>query len=43
VQMLALSNPAIATKLANYKEGLKRKIEKANVDLSEIKYKFKTN
>ena len=43
VQMLALSNPAIATKLANYKDGLKRKIEKANVDLSEIKYKFKTN
>jgi len=43
VLMLALSNPAIATKLANYKEGLKRKIEKANVDLSEIKYKFKTN
>ncbi|MFA6873243.1 MAG: 5-(carboxyamino)imidazole ribonucleotide mutase [Bacteroidaceae bacterium] len=43
IQMLALSDPLIATKLANYKEGLKRKIEKANVDLSEIKYKFKTN
>lgn len=43
VQMLALGNPTIATKLANYKEGLKRKIEKANVDLSEIKYNFKTN
>ncbi len=43
VQMLALADPLIATKLASFKEGLKKKIEKANTDLAEIKYKFKTN
>lgn len=43
VEMLALSNDELASKLSNYKEGLKSKIEKANQDLGEIKFKFKTN
>jgi 5-(carboxyamino)imidazole ribonucleotide mutase len=30
-------------KLIDYKEGLKQKIVQANKDLSEVKYKFKTN
>ncbi len=30
-------------KLVNYKESLKKKIVQANKDLSEVKYKFKTN
>lgn len=43
VEMLALSDADLATRLEAYKEGLKQKIVKANADLSEVKYKFKTN
>ena len=43
VEMLALTDEAIAQRLADYKSGLKAKIEKANQDLAEIKYNFKTN
>lgn len=43
VQMLALGDTALAQKLAAYKAGLKQKIEKANADLAEIHFKFKTN
>lgn len=43
VEMLALSDKAIAQRLADYKQGLKAKIEKANRDLSELKYEYKTN
>ena len=43
VEMLALSDAAVAEKLANYKAGLKSKIVKANADLAEVKFKFKTN
>ena len=43
VEMLALSDEAIAKRLADYKAGLKAKIEKANKDLAEVKYNFKTN
>ncbi len=43
VQMLALGDTVLAQKLAAYKAGLKRKIEKANADLAEIHFKFKTN
>jgi len=43
VEMLALSDEAIAQRLADYKGGLKAKIEKANKDLAEIKYEYKTN
>lgn len=43
VEMLALSDAALADRLRSYKEGLKQKIVKANADLSEVKYRFKTN
>ena len=43
VQMLSLVDPVLASKLVDYKENLKSKIEKANKDLSEIKFKFKVN
>ena len=43
VQMLALSDDAIAERLSSYKEGLRAKIEKANKDLAEVKYEYKTN
>ena len=43
VEMLALSDEAIAQRLADYKSGLKAKIEKANKDLAEVKYEYKTN
>ena len=42
-QMLALSDTTLAQRLAAHKEGLKQKIEKANKDLAEVKYAFKTN
>lgn len=42
-QMLAVGDEAVAEKLVNYKESLKDKIVKANADLSEVKFKFKTN
>ena len=43
VQMMALGDQQLAVKLETFKESLKIKIEKANKDLSEIKFKFKTN
>ncbi|MBC8006044.1 MAG: 5-(carboxyamino)imidazole ribonucleotide mutase [Verrucomicrobia bacterium] len=43
VQMMALGDQQLAGKLDAFKESLKEKIEKANKDLSEIKFKFKTN
>lgn len=43
VQMLALSDEPLATRLAEYKSGLKAKIEKANKDLAEVKYQYKVN
>ncbi|MGP1436062.1 MAG: 5-(carboxyamino)imidazole ribonucleotide mutase [Phocaeicola sp.] len=43
VQMLALSDAELMEKFASYKESLKQKIEKANVDLKEVKYDYKTN
>ena len=42
-QMISLSDATLAEKLAAYKEGLKSKIVKANEELSEVKYAFKTN
>ena len=42
-QMLAVADENIAKKVVDYKEGLKKKIAKANEDLKEIKYNFKTN
>ena len=43
VQMLALADPALAKAFAEYKEGLKKKITKANEDLKAVKYEYKTN
>ena len=43
VEMLALSDDALAERLAAYKEGLKQKIVKANADHKEVKYQYKTN
>ena len=43
VQMLALSDEALAAKFADYKTGLKNKIVKANEELKEVKYTYKTN
>lgn len=43
VEMLALSDENLAIRLATYKENLKKKIEKANEDLKELKYEYKTN
>ena len=42
-EMLALNDEAIAVKVANYKDSLKNKITKANTELKEVQYKFKTN
>lgn len=41
VQMLALSDEAVARRLAEYKLNLKNKIVKANEELAETNYKFK--
>ena len=43
VEMLALSDEALAQRLSDYKSGLKTKIEKANKELAEVKYEYKTN
>jgi 5-(carboxyamino)imidazole ribonucleotide mutase len=43
VQMLALSDTSLARSLTSYKEGLKKKIVKANEELHEVKYDYKTN
>ena len=43
VQMMATGDDALMQKLINYKESLKQKIVQANRELSEVKYKFKTN
>ena len=43
VQMLALADEELAGKQAAYKENLKLKIEKANEELKEVKYAYKTN
>ena len=41
VQMLALTDSAVAERLANYKHNLKNKIVKANEELAATTYKFK--
>ena len=43
VEMLALADADVAQLLAQYKATLKEKIEKANRDLAEVKYTYKTN
>jgi len=43
VQMMATGEPELMQKMIGYKQSLKQKIVKANQELSEIKYNFKTN
>ncbi|QGY45118.1 5-(carboxyamino)imidazole ribonucleotide mutase [Maribellus comscasis] len=43
VQMMATGDDVLMQKLVDYKESLKQKIVKANSELSEVKYNFKTN
>ena len=39
----AVADEAIAQRFAQYKASLAQKIVKANAELSEVKYQFKTN
>ncbi len=43
IQMLALSDEKLAEAFAAYEEGLKKKIVKANEELKEVKFEYKTN
>ena len=43
VQMLSLGDEKVMERFIRFKERLKEKIVNANKDLSEVKYKFKTN
>ena len=43
IQMLAVGDAGLQSKLIIYKESLKNKIVEANEQLSLVKYKFKTN
>ena len=43
VEMLALYDSELAGRFAEYKEGLKKKIVKANEELKGVKYDYKTN
>ena len=42
-QILSLSDEKIAGNLKAFKEGLKQKIVKANEDLKNVRFRFKTN
>lgn len=42
-QILALGDQKVMNTIENFKAGLKQKIIKANEELSEVKYKHKTN
>lgn len=43
VQMMSLGDPVLMERFVKFKDDLKEKIVKANQDLSEVKFKFKTN
>ena len=43
MQMLAVADEAIAQRFAQYKASLAQQIVKANADLAQVHYKFKTN
>lgn len=43
VQMMATGDSELYQRLMDYKEALKEKVVKANRELSEIKYEYKTN
>lgn len=42
-QIISLSDAELAARMADYKSSLKSKIEKANAELAEIKFAYKTN
>ena len=42
-QMLSLGDADLKKRLKAFKEGLKEKVVRANADLKEVKYNFKTN
>ena len=42
-QMLSLGDADLMKRLKAFKEGLKEKVVRANADLKEVKYSFKTN
>ena len=41
MQMIALTDSSVAERFAIYKASLRKKIEKANADLKELKYNYK--
>ena len=41
LQIMAVGNPALLEKVVAYKQGLKKKIVKANEDLAKLEYKYK--
>lgn len=43
VQMMATGDSDLMQKMIDYKQSLKKKIIKANQELAEVKYQFKTN
>ena len=43
LQMLSVNNPEMMAKVVTFKQNLKQKIVKANADLAQISYNFKTN
>lgn len=43
VEMLSLADKDLAARFATFKEGLKKKIEKANEELKTVAYDFKCN
>ena len=43
LQMLSVNNPEMMAKVLAFKQNLKQKIVKANADLAQVSYNFKTN
>jgi len=43
VQIMAVGDVELQSKLEQYKEDLKKKIVEANEQLAQVKYRFKTN
>lgn len=43
MEILALSDKELSDRLWDYKEGLADKVEKANEELAQLKYEYKTN
>jgi 5-(carboxyamino)imidazole ribonucleotide mutase len=41
LQIMAVNNPALQAKVIAYKQGLKKKIVKANEELAQLEYKYK--